>query len=632
MQVPTRRNRLLALILTLALLAGCGPGAAPSGAGSTPPPPASTEPATTPPTPAPSNPPATATATQPAPTPQPSPATATATQPDPPAPRVARMELFRANPGVPMVLEGVTSLQVQPGQEVLVGTEYVLVKWFFQVRSHDKHSARLRSSGPMPEHLDDQPGLLQVRFGAGQPGRWEVWLEGVPNSRITIVRTADPAMEIYYYVPGNPMIPASGPDLPVPDTKLTLEFRFDQPINPDSAQRVLDASFLHIPSSARPAVRSEWVSPTVLQWELSFVPPTLNLATWYFQGESGLLARPVILTLRNQAKLPYLERFNPASGARERLATLPPEIIEAALAPGGRRLALRTFEKRPDRQNGWWPSGTHVVDLASGTTAKLPIDAHELAWQNENTLLNLGLGYWGEKAGWQSWNAVTGGEPLPHPERIRFATISPDGRYAAHLDRRETGGTVEDSLPISLVITDLTTGKERVIERFATTFIWGKDGDFTQWAAWSPDGGQVAGLKSDSRTGKTSLVIYDLGSLTTRVAREGLEISAFGTRLYWSPDGKRILATGSGKTPAVIPLDGGPVQELPKWGRNRAYWDSTGTRILGATGEWSGVYIYSAQSQTRTEIGDGMPVGWDGDSVLVIRWPGSAYRHQPPQL
>ena len=58
----------------------------------------------------------------------------------------------------------------------------------------------------------------------------------------------------------------------------------------------------------------------------------------------------------------------------------------------------------------------------------------------------------------------------------------------AHLERLETGGAIDQTLSIDLILTDLTTGTSRAVPAFATTFIWGKEGDFTQWAGWSPDG------------------------------------------------------------------------------------------------------------------------------------------------
>ncbi|HLN64484.1 MAG TPA: hypothetical protein VK464_23425 [Symbiobacteriaceae bacterium] len=354
------------------------------------------------------------------------------------------------------------------------------------------------------------------------------------------------------------------------------------------------------------------------------------------QPEPGAKPEPVPRPGRKPApdKAPYLERVNVTNGSHERLMAMPPEIIDAIPSPEGRHLALTGWEKRADRHDGWWPTRLQLVDLANRQILPVTMEAGHVAWRPGGILVNLGIGLWGEKPGWLSWNLQASGQPVEHRGGpTRFARLSPDGRFAAYIaSRADEAGSTNEMVPLALVIHDLESGKEHRVDGFSHGISWGKDGDWSQWVAWSPDGRQLATLDPVSERGRrTDLVVYDLSTKERRVVRENTGIPPWGARLYWSPDGKWLLATGGMYESAVIPLDGGAPVKLAGGGRNLAFWDATGSRLLNGT-DWVNVYVYWPATGKQLDLGPGLPAGWDGYWAYIIRWPGSDKRYIAPQL
>lgn len=261
---------------------------------------------------------------------------------------------------------------------------------------------------------------------------------------------------------------------------------------------------------------------------------------------------------------------------------------------------------------------------------KAPLEGRELHWRPGGVLVNFGKGFWGQDPGWDAWDARQAVQPVVRKERIHRANISPDGKMAAYIDNRQAmqgGADFNKPFPQARVLVNLDSGAERVVENFVYGWYFGTEGDFTQWVAWSPDGSQIAALDPVQRGagGRTDLVLYDIKAGTRTVARKRLpeEVSAWGTRLSWSKDGKSLRA---GRR--IIPLRGGPVTTLPSSGWYPGWWDDAEQRLLGSTGEWDTVFVYDVRTDARLELGPGMPVGWIGDWVYVIRWAGSDQRHR----
>lgn len=119
------------------------------------------------------------------PTPQPAP------QPSPqpsPEPQLLRMLVSLGAPDGP---EPTAPVKASPGQEVPVGAGAVTVTWYFNVPETAGLASGLRIQGHWVESVDALSGFVRVRFPANGPDRWETWLEGVPDSRIALIRPRD---------------------------------------------------------------------------------------------------------------------------------------------------------------------------------------------------------------------------------------------------------------------------------------------------------------------------------------------------------------------------------------------------------------------------------------------------------
>ena len=345
------------------------------------------------------------TGKQPSPQPDPAPA-------EPEVTALLETTIFRDGPANLGPVEGITLIKQPWGrEEAVVGTGQVVVAWRLDQRETGALSERVRSTGHTPDQISTPAGRVEVRFPAGGPERWEVWLEGVKGSKLVLERQPEPTVQIGYRLDGGGLVAVEGSELALPPGRLTLEFRFDRPI----AFRSFDL----------------WRS----------------------------------------------------------------ELFE--------------------RNRG--------IDL-SGT---------DFVWVEPNRLV------------WQ----------LPRvPSRLDLA-----------LGRMQAASTLLPVNPRSLLV-------------------------------------RITGVA---------------------VRREGY-------RLAMSPDGSRLLATNDGHWPFLIPLDGTPPVKLHEYAYTPAHWDGKGARVLGMWQQWRGLCVYSVTSGERQELGDGWPVGWDGDWVYIIRWAGSDSRYIPP--
>ncbi|MFZ5826614.1 MAG: TolB family protein [Bacillota bacterium] len=570
-------RRYLPVLLLVLLLAGCGSGR--------------NQPAVVP------------QAEAPAPSPPQAPSPA-----KPEGPRLVARWYYRESPGQQALVPGITQIQLNPGQaEAVVGSGEVNFTWVLDQELVDLKE-RIRWTGYAPDKLNSVEKVAQAHFPAGGPERWEVWLEGVEGSRATLVRRPEPNVTIGYRHRGGELVGVEGHELSLPAGSLVLEFRFDQPMAPGSAEAW--AGF---------AGERAWREPSLLVWSMEQVPAKLALDMGRLQAAgTGLPVNPRPLVVRNSETGVYLERWNLATGVKERVLDLVPEISEAHLSPDGRWLALRFWEKKGTE---WRHEGVAVADLQGRKLIPVAMKATELRWAGTK-LLNFGY-RWVEEAGWESWDPEAGGKPVFHPEKLNMTIPSPDGRLVAGL-RGSAEGAASGPGWLSLWLTDLATGQRREVPDFVRGWVWAKGGDWSQWTAWSPDGKRVAALDPVKQVGEVDLVVYDLTTGQRQVVRKGLELTTWGHYLRWSPDGTKILTDGYDK--GVIPLDGGPVVKLEEsW--QGSYWDHRGERILAATGAWSEVFVYHLKDGSRTSLGPGMPVGWDGEWAYVIRWPGSDGRH-----
>lgn len=539
---------------------------------------------------------------------------------------VTRVTVYRSSPGLGVV-EGLTEFEQPPGrEEVLVGSGEVMLTWHLKRADTERLKERVRSSGYAPDMLNAASGVLQAHFPAGGPDRWEVWLDGVDGSRLVLERRPEPTVQVGYRHDGGELVMLEGTELALPPGKLSLEFRFDQPIAKKSFDIWRSQLYESNQGLDLGGTDFRWVKPDHLIWELERVPSKLELTMSRLQAVTTLL--PVIpraVVVRNTEDAAYLERLNLVTGERERLMQIIPEVLEAKLSPDKRWIGLRAYERREDGTAEWWPTGTAALNLERRELVPLAMDGVALHWAG-STLLNQESVGRVEEPGLWAWEPAAGGEPVLRKMEVgRFASVSPDGRWIAFLEKKpgEQHADMETPLLLSLVLLDLQSGERTVVEEFLHEWWIPKDGDFSLWMVWSPDSKRVAGFDLTDRWGKPDLVVYDLERGERQVLIEEVDIRHWGARLSWSPDGRHLLTQGG----QVVPLDGGPLLTLNETGGRLALWDEEGERVLAMAQEWKGLSVYTLRTGERQELGDGWPVGWDGDSVYLIRWAGSDRRH-----
>ncbi|WP_374712720.1 hypothetical protein [Symbiobacterium terraclitae] len=543
-------------------------------------------------------------------------------------PRLIGRIVYRPTAALPDVVDGVTAVTLEEWEsEVAVGSGDVLITWQLDTHDAGPYSALLRTSGAEPAEVRAVLGVIQARFAAPLPDRFEAWLQGVGGSHTKLLRAPEPTVYITYRAADGALQSLEGAEAVLPDGPLWLQLSFDRPVEQGSLAAWLADVEARVgdPLIVRQESASRWVV------EMDQVPArmTLDLRRVVASG-SGLPVAHSPVTLRSEASLPYLERVDLATGAGERLLTLPPEITEAWPSPDGAYIALRGWQAVG---NEMWEQRGAVVDLAANRLLEAPLPAGTLQWAG-GRLFNHPP-WWVADRGWEAWAPGapdTAALPFVPDEPVPgTAVFSPDGRTAAYLGPEAEGDPYgDDPLWMPLVLLDVATGERQVVEGFARNWFRGK-GDVRRWVAWSPDGRRIAALDPLARAGRSALVVYDLELGERQVASEPVPLLAWGARLAWSPGGASVLAFAEGYNPWVIPLDGSPAVPLPGALFGRAFWDGTGGRILGARGPWEGVFVYSLADGTWTELGDGLPAGWDGNAVYVIRWPGASSRYVPPR-
>lgn len=521
-----------------------------------------------------------------------------------------RITVFREGPGNRPVISGINEVEVAAGSEVAVGSGAVMVSWYGE---NLPASLVVKTSGPEPQFLNPGSFFMQARFPAGDPERWDVWLDGVADSKVTLVRKPEPTVLVEYRRGAGAFQPVDGPDLVLSPGPVTLDFCFDQPMKPVSLEAVLKGSGLS----------GTWVAPDHARVELAAVPEKLHLDLSWFQAATGLLAQPGALVIRSNEGAPYLERVNVITGATERLMDLPAEIHTATLAPRGGFLAYQAYTPGSAEPYDFWASYSAVANLSRRTTTTLQSPWSPLGWQSATVLVVSTV------HGWVFWDAAAGsvtGTPGRGDLRLQ---ISHDGKLGASLVHPQ-GVPYDGLVPQDLVITDLETSQQTTVATgFMKQYYVGKDGiDLSLWLAWSPDGQRVAGL--DARDAgwaqtKSDLVIYDRSTGKRTVAAPALPLSPYGMRLYWSPDSRYILAAG-GEQSYLIPVAGGAPVPVPGH-LYQPFWDGTGGRFLSADADWGQVFAYMVNKGTRVDLGRGLPVGWDGDWAYIIRWAKSDTRY-----
>lgn len=521
-----------------------------------------------------------------------------------PASAVLKRKVFR------QIADIQGNVEVTGGKPIVIGPDGVVITWEL---NGEPAALKVASSGPQPDSVNLAANYLQARFYRLPEGTFDVWLEGLADSRLTLKTLhAAPKVQFGYLDKAGTVVPITG-DTALPSGPVTLDFAFDQPMHEKTLERAALAMWGRAPVPGT----LEWLTPEHARWSLPELPYGLSLRSEAFYGENGLQAQHAYVTVRNVAGFPYLERIRTTDRKTERLADLPPDIWEAELSPNARRIAVRTTLFQ-----------AHVADLTERKVTQVPTPAWSLGWAPDGDLLLFGAQPGETHPYWSRWSPATGTVTRAKPAMESSPVFSPNGQKAAYLRANPQPGSqpgpvdMDRSFPTDLILLDLATGQEQVVSvGFVRTWYFGKEGDFRQWPVWSPDGTRIAALDPIQRGADADLVMYDAATGERRVVRSALAASAFGTRLTWSPDGAHI---GAGKW--IIPLDNSPVTELPGY-NSRVYWDTSGHWVLASEGWWGDTaFVYNLTTGQKIDLGPGRPVGWVGDWVYIIRWPGHQFQ------
>lgn len=529
-------------------------------------------------------------------------------------PRLVDRLLYRATPVLSRVVDGITVVRLEPWQrEVAVGSGAVEITWQLDADDARPYRGLLRTEGAEPAQVRTVLGVIQARFEPPLPDRWSAWLEGVAGSHTVLVRYPEPTVALSYRGPDGALVPLEGHEAVVPAGPLRLVLDFDQAVDDGSLTAWLDgvrecAGEQRV-TLGRGAGHRWWI-------DMDEAPARLHLdLRSVVAASSGLSVARDPLTLWSEASLPYLERVDLTTGDSQALLTLPPAIREARPSPDGAWIALRSWRSLGDE---WRDDRVIVVDLAENRLIPTELDGGALHWV-AGRLLNRPPG----GAAWQLWDpsAAEAGPPPGLPPAVpAAAAFSPDGRTAAYLAPGGAGGT--DRAGYALALVDVETGAARTIPGFLEGEPLLRSGAPLP-LEWSPDGSRIAALAPRLPAGGSRVVIYDREEDDRRVLTAPLPVPAWEARLAWSPRGDHLLVLGESGGAWIVPLEGGPPVPVEEAGAAPAFWDAAGDRILAAAGPWKGVFVYRLADGSRVELGDGLPAGWAGDAVYVIRWPGA---------
>lgn len=500
-----------------------------------------------------------------------------------------------------------------------VGEGPVVVTWIFD-QPVEGWERLIQVQGAKLAAVSAEGQRLQAHFDRN-PDRWIVSVDGVSGSEIELLRVPQPTVRVYYRAGTGGWLWAEGGELRLPPGPLTLDLDFKRHMSQASLKSLVEGH-------PEGAFRGRW-SDSTLYLEFDQVPERLDLNLELLRGDNGLpLIAPPLVIRRTDDLTPYLERYNLATGQSERVAAAVPNIYAASLSPDKRFALFRYYEQLPEFR---WETKVALLDLSSGSLIPAPLEGRDLRWLPDSTLVDVGIGKWRPEPGWVSWHPVRGGEPTEHPEDLVLAAISPDGRTAAVLGSGPSASEPGKRFWRSLILIDLATGVQQVVENFVHGFWFPKGGFLYPNLVWSPDGDRVAAPDFHETCCTFDLVAYDVRTGEREVLRSGLGQKDWGKQLAWSPAGTAILAHGSGPT-NIIPLAAEPLVQVQTGSQSQVFWDQQGERVLSMERDWKRLFVYHLQTGERTALGDGWPVGWDGDWVYLIRWGASDGRWIPQGL
>lgn len=379
--------------------------------------------------------------------------------------------------------------------------------------------------------------------------------------------------------------PLSVLDASTPPGPSELRFHFSKPVRKEEVEQALTATQ---PSPVRG--RMHWPDDQTLIWQISEMPPRLDLLLGGAHDTDGLPLPGGLPSLR-LGPPPTLVEVDPVTGQEEPVATLPADIISASKTAGGKHINVMA-----------WTPGTTPWD-----------------WRTTDVHVNL-------ENGRLEPGRVEGPQPRV-AATLEAWMLNPLGTSVAGL-RMDTERPVSPQ-PADLVVADVRGNRQSVFADFITRFFTANPVDFSVHLAWSGDGVKVAALSHTGTPTKADLVTLDIRSGERTVLMSNLPVTAWGTRLAWSPDNRYILAGN-----LLIDLNSSSHKRLAGHANHASgVWDGDGHRLLYSAGEWEQAFLMDPSADKVIELGAGYVVGWSkAGRPYLIRWPASSTRYLPPGM
>lgn len=360
-----------------------------------------------------------------------------------------------------------------------------------------------------------------------------------------------------------------------------LQLAFSKPVKREEVERAL--------MEAQPApIRGvmQWSDDRTLYWRVVQLPPRVDFLLGEAHDQDGLPLPGGVPSLR-VGDPPAFVRVDVSTSADAPLASLPPDIVSAALS-GDRKYLNLTI---------WAPGATRWD------------------WQTRDVYFTLDSGEFksGRVEGFQPRLPANLESWAPSPARNLIAGL----RLSAQPEAARRGER-------DLVLTDVLGARQQVQPGFVTRA--GTTG--TAGVVWSADGARIAALTdSAAGPGRSDVAVMEVADRQVGVLVRDIPVPAGVARLAWSPDG-RYLLVGS----VLVDLQKGGQRQLPgDAALARGVWEPGGARLLYSVKDWDVVLVVDPASGEIKPLGAGLLVDWAAPGqAFVVRWSAANTRYLPP--
>lgn len=324
-------------------------------------------------------------------------------------------------------------------------------------------------------HLRDQ-ALLTVLLPPAEPGdAGTVRLDGIPGPdgapvtlRFSVARHPVPTLQAERLAEDGSWQPlAAGATLP--RRPITLRLRFPGAWAPlERIKQQAEQAGIQVAAPDAETVLLTVTDP----------PPRLHfdLTTRVYLGSAGWRTWTIWFGV-DFGTPPALVALDPATGAEDRIAEAPVDLLASSLSPDGRWALLEAVDPfRPLEAQVW------VVDIAAGqrylTPLRTGIWPYPVAWQPDRVVVPRGNMV-------QTWYLQEARAEVQVYPAGWWLTHSPDARWLAGFSY---AGRSDEYSPVTVVLYDAATGTGRVHRDLVERFVTGTHRPSSPPFRWSDDG------------------------------------------------------------------------------------------------------------------------------------------------